>query len=94
MQRFNDIPDNVSHFSKATKTKSKLGPQAKLRKAKMEKAEKELTAKPNNIIFDKTEDDGYAESTFTKGKTGKAKKEVTDKPNNIRAPINYNEIQK
>ena len=93
LARFNDIPDNVSNFSKATKTRTKLGTQAKLRKAKIEKAERELTGKPNNIIFDKTEDDGYAESTFTKGNNGKPSKEVTDKPNNIRAPINYTQHQ-
>ena len=93
MARFNDIPDNVSNFSKATKTRTKLGTQAKLRKAKLEKAEKELTGKPNNIIFDKSENDGYAESTFNKGRIGKPSKEVTDKPNNIRAPINYTQHQ-
>lgn len=93
IQKFNDIPDNVSNFSKVTKTKSKMGPQAKLRKQKLEKAEKELTAKPNNIVFDKKHDDGFSESNFDNGKIEKIKKEVTDKPNNIRAPINYNQLQ-
>jgi len=81
-KQFDDIPDSVSHYSKAQ-------PSNKIALEKRKKIEKEekLTAKPNEYIMDRHNNTATLKQHVFTGHS--EQKEVTDKPNNIRAPISF-----
>lgn len=80
-QQFEDIPDSISTFSKIT------GSRSNYTNKRASPVEKELTAKPNQIIMN---GQGNLATIKEDHFTGKRQaKEVTGKPNNIRAPIGF-----
>ncbi len=77
-QQFDEIPDSLSHFSKATNNRPQMV-------KRHEPKEEKITYKPNEIIMT-----GNMATFKEHNFTGlKQQKEVTDKPNNIRAPLQF-----
>ncbi len=84
LQKFDDIPDNISTFTKRSMKSTKTT------KSSLKKPEKELTGKPNNMIISKG--NSNVEEISGHFSAPKARKELTDKPNNIYAPIDYDQF--